>query len=86
MGRLIDVVRCSECIHYEDGECDMWEYDVVKPYEFCWYGQTADGRTSKEVDAVPVEWIEKYAETDDAAGSIFRMIEEWRKEDDGKKD
>jgi hypothetical protein len=54
MARLIDVVNCAECIHYENGKCEMWEYDVVKPCGFCWCGRTADGREPAEIDAVPV--------------------------------
>lgn len=77
---LVHVVHCAQCIHNEEGECEMFDFTKVKPFEFCWWGRTANGREPKEFDAIPFEWIEKYAMKDDLAGSIYRMIEEWRKE------
>ena len=29
------------------------------------------------IDAIPVRWIKKYSEKDDAAASIYRMLEAW---------
>lgn len=81
---VVHVVRCKDCIHCEDGKCEMCEYYVVKPCEFCWWGQTASGRESLELEAIPIEWIKKFAANDDMAGSIYRMIEEWRNNDGEK--
>lgn len=36
-----------------------------------------DIKNAPTIDAIPIEWIKKYAENDDIAASIYRMLEAW---------
>lgn len=85
---IVHVVRCKDCIHYDEyGECEMREYDKVKPCEFCWWGQTANGREPIELDAIPVDFLEKLrenAQNEEAALMIAEIIVQWRIRGHGK--
>ena len=71
-GDIVHVVRCADCIHNIEGEREMMEYDFVKPYEFCWWGQTADGRVSQEVDGDSM----KYRFNKTKASSLYGEMKE----------
>ena len=34
----IDIVRCKECVEYDDDWCMYWQ-NVVDAYDFCSYGE-----------------------------------------------
>ena len=34
----IDIVRCKECVEYDDDWCMYWQ-NVVNAYDFCSYGE-----------------------------------------------
>ena len=34
----IDIVRCKECVEYDDEWCMYWQ-NVVDVYDFCSYGE-----------------------------------------------
>ena len=34
----IDIVRCKECVEYDDEWCMYWQ-NVVDAYDFCSYGE-----------------------------------------------
>ena len=55
---VVEVVHCKDCKHYENGVCQKIYYvidgyycgtfDLIKPKDFCSYGERMDGKETND--------------------------------------
>lgn len=76
--RLIDADALKKELAIS-GSCNNCAYEGIfgcrediRVADVCYYI-----RVAPTVEAIPVEWIEKYEKYDDLAASIYRMLEAW---------